>query len=118
MPKPPPPATPPRPDAVAGALLIIAALLIALPLGATAHRALTGPRASGPTPQTLFRINPNAAPAEQLRLLRGVGPALADRIVADRRAHGPFRNADDLRRVKGIGEQLPQRWAADLTFER
>jgi competence protein ComEA len=32
-----------------------------------------------------------------------IGPELARRIVADRQERGPFRDLDDLRRVRGIG---------------
>jgi competence protein ComEA len=49
----------------------------------------------------------NTADAEALQALPGIGPALAGRIVADREAQGPFRTAEDLLRVPGIG---PKRW--------
>jgi competence protein ComEA len=52
-------------------------------------------------------LNINAAGAEALQALPGIGPALAVRIVADREARGPFRTPEDLRRVPGIG---PKRW--------
>jgi competence protein ComEA len=35
--------------------------------------------------------------------LPGIGPVLAGRIVEDRTANGPYRQAADLLRVKGIG---------------
>lgn len=45
--------------------------------------------------------------------LTGVGPSMAPAIIADREVNGPFRNAKDLLRVKGIGpakleKMLPQ----------
>jgi competence protein ComEA len=49
----------------------------------------------------------NSADAEALQALPGIGPALAERIVADREAHGSFRTPEDLLRVSGIG---PKRW--------
>lgn len=49
------------------------------------------------------RIDPNRADAEALQRLPGVGPATAAAIVAAREADGPFRAADDLLRVRGIG---------------
>jgi len=49
-------------------------------------------------------ININTAGAEQLQLLPRVGPALADRIIEFREAHGPFGSVDELVAVKGIGE--------------
>lgn len=52
------------------------------------------------------KLNVNAATAEQLDGLKGIGPSKAVAIVADREANGPFRSVDDLLRVKGIGEKL------------
>jgi DNA polymerase III subunit alpha len=37
------------------------------------------------------------------RQLTGVGPVMCEEILANRETHGPFRTADDLLRVKGIG---------------
>lgn len=52
------------------------------------------------------RIDPNEAPAEELARLPRIGPALAERIIAHRRASGPFRTTHDLREVPGIGEAV------------
>jgi competence ComEA-like helix-hairpin-helix protein len=49
----------------------------------------------------------NRADAGALQTLPGVGPALAERILAYRREHGAFRSMEDLREVPGIG---PKRW--------
>jgi competence protein ComEA len=49
------------------------------------------------------RLDPNAAPAEQLDRLPRVGPELAERIVARRSARGPYRTLADLDSVQGIG---------------
>jgi competence protein ComEA len=57
-----------------------------------------GPAASGAAPLDL-----NAATADQLDALPGIGPVLADRIVAWRTAHGGFTTLDQLREVDGIG---------------
>jgi competence protein ComEA len=46
----------------------------------------------------------NTATAEQLDALPGVGPVLAERIVAYRTEHGGFRSVDELREVDGIGD--------------
>jgi competence protein ComEA len=51
-------------------------------------------------------INLNRASAEQLEQLPGVGPVLAQRIVADREANGPFVTLDDLARVPGVGDAI------------
>lgn len=45
----------------------------------------------------------NYASAEDLCALNGVGPKLADKIVAYREAKGPFKSAADLKKVPGIG---------------
>ena len=49
-------------------------------------------------------VNINTAGVEQLQLLPRVGPALAQRIIEFREAHGPFDSIDELVAVKGIGE--------------
>ena len=46
-----------------------------------------------------FRLDPNTADEEGLCQLPGVGPAMAERIMAAR----PFEGADDLMRVSGVG---------------
>lgn len=51
------------------------------------------------------KVDINAATVDQLQQLNGVGPALAQRIVADRQANGPFKTVDDLKRVSGIGDK-------------
>lgn len=55
------------------------------------------PRAPG------FPIDVNRASEADLTALRGIGPALARRIVAYREANGPFRSVEELVQVKGIG---------------
>ena len=64
------------------------------------------------------RIDPNTADAIQLDRLPGIGPAMADRIVAHRAASGRFTTADDLSAVSGIGPALLERIAPHLTLGR
>lgn len=52
------------------------------------------------------RIDPNRATTIELERLPRVGPGLAERIVAHRQAHGPFRTLGDLDAVSGIGPAL------------
>lgn len=54
-------------------------------------------------------IDPNTADAATLRLLPGIGPGLARRILADREANGPFRSVRDLERIDGIGPRTVDR---------
>jgi comEA protein len=55
------------------------------------------------------RIDVNTAGSAELQLLPGIGPALAERIMQDREANGPFSSVDDLMRVKGIGPRTVAR---------
>lgn len=51
-------------------------------------------------------VNVNSADAETIsEELKGIGMAKAQAIVAYREANGPFKSADDLVLVKGIGER-------------
>ena len=48
-------------------------------------------------------IDINRASAQELERLKGVGPAIAKRIVEYRQAHGSFTRPEDLLNVRGIG---------------
>lgn len=48
-------------------------------------------------------VNINTAGAEELALLPRVGEKAAERIIAYRTEHGPFKKAADLMQVKGFG---------------
>ncbi|MET8544952.1 helix-hairpin-helix domain-containing protein [Kitasatospora sp. NPDC004799] len=60
---------------------------------------------SGPPGAAVPRppVSLNRATLEQLDTLPGVGPTLAQRILAYRTSHGSFRSLDQLRQVSGIG---------------
>ena len=51
-------------------------------------------------------VDLNTADAAGLETLPGIGPVLAQRIVADRDANGPFASLDDLARVSGVGDAM------------
>jgi competence protein ComEA len=59
--------------------------------------------ASGASGEPGAPINVNSASEAQLEALPGIGPTLAAAIVEERERNGPFRSADDLTRVHGIG---------------
>ncbi|MGO4544428.1 ComEA family DNA-binding protein [Paenibacillus sp. 2TAB23] len=52
------------------------------------------------------KLDINRASASELDALKGIGPAKAEAIVADREKNGKFISTTDLLRVKGIGEKL------------
>lgn len=53
----------------------------------------------------------NACTPEELQLIRGIGPVLADRIVKAR----PYRTVNDLRRVEGLGSTTLERMRPYVT---
>ena len=60
-------------------------------------------------------VNVNTADAETISAeLKGVGLSKAKAIVEYREKHGPFRSADDLSLVKGIGERTVDINRADI----
>jgi len=50
------------------------------------------------------RININTATAIELEALPGVGKVLAERIIAHREQHGPFRRTEHLMMVRGFSD--------------
>ncbi|MCL6430393.1 MAG: ComEA family DNA-binding protein [Anaerolineae bacterium] len=78
-------------------------------LGETPLPEPTPPSAANPSPaqpRPGDALNINAASAAELDTLPGIGPVLAQRIVDDREANGPYTSVDDLERVRGIGPSL------------
>lgn len=62
-------------------------------------------------------VNVNTADARALaEALDGVGLAKAEAIIKEREANGPFKDADDLSRVKGLGAKTVERNLANLQF--
>ncbi len=60
---------------------------------------------TAPTPAEPLsdKVDINQADAAELATLPGVGPAVAQRIVDDRRTLGLFQSCADLERVPGVG---------------
>jgi comEA protein len=63
------------------------------------------------------QVNVNTASKEELILLPGIGPGLAERIIAYRREHGLFGSIDDLVEVGGIGEKTLERFRSLAVVE-
>ena len=62
-----------------------------------------------------MKINVNTATTKELCELKGVGPALAKRMVAYRE-DAPFKRGKDLMNVKGISEETLKVWKGQLTY--
>jgi competence protein ComEA len=68
------------------------------------ERAVSLERMSGQGLLTLgLALDPNLAAAADLEALPGIGPVLAQRIVEFREVQGPFKDIEDLQKVKGLG---------------
>lgn len=61
-------------------------------------------------------IDLDIASAIEIETLRGIGPAMAKRIVADRDSLGPFGSLKELERVRGIGPKLAAKIDSSVTF--
>ena len=81
--------------------LVLRSLLLALLLAGSALAATDAPAT---------RVDINTADATALAAaLNGVGLAKAEAIVAHRKEHGPFKSAEQLAEVKGIGLKLVEK---------
>ena len=66
----------------------------------------TGAGPGGTAANSTGTININTATAAELDTLPGVGPVLAERIIAWRNEHGPYPSVDALDAVSGIGAKM------------
>ncbi len=87
------------------ALALITSLLFLLALARTVQDRATAARLgpARPVPGPLHHVDINHAQAAELALLPGVGPTLAQAILARRQTVGPFQSVADLTTVRGIG---------------
>lgn len=86
-----------------------------------AKRESKGKKARGKRPEEKASadtqpIDINAATAEQIEALPGLGPSLAKRVVAHRDSAGPFADLEALCDVRGIGPSLAERLRPLVTF--
>jgi competence ComEA-like helix-hairpin-helix protein len=69
-----------------------------------------------PRPAQHAKVDLDVAGEPEIEALRGVGPSLARRIVAERDSFGPFGSMEGLRRVRGIGPGLVAKLDTTVTF--
>jgi len=91
------------------------ALALALFLSTTALAAGTDSAKGGGSLTGV--VNVNAATAEELSLLPGVGPAKAQAIIRYRTEHGAFKRVEDLSQVKGIGDKQLEKIRPHVALE-
>jgi competence protein ComEA len=53
-----------------------------------------------------LKVNINKASVDELCELKYIGSKLAERIVQYRTEHGPFETAEDIMKVRGIGQKV------------
>lgn len=81
--------------------------------GAGGHGATRRRHAGDNVPR---KVDLDVASEPEIEALRGIGPSLARRIVADRDSFGPFGSAAGLRRVRGVGPALVAKLDTSVTF--
>ena len=68
------------------------------------------------TPAAPSVVDLDIATAAQIETLRGIGPTMAKRIIADRDSLGPFGSLKEFERVRGIGPKLAAKIDSSVTF--
>jgi competence protein ComEA len=99
-----------------GFAAVVSALLIAIWGGIVpAAQSQTNKKpaqATAPAPTKKGRVDVNSADVDTLQTLPGIGPAMAERIVEGR----PYKNLDDLGRVKGLSQSKLDELKNQVTF--
>ncbi|OQA57352.1 MAG: ComE operon protein 1 [Candidatus Omnitrophica bacterium ADurb.Bin277] len=99
---------------IMGTFLVVTFLAGGLTLAA-ATKVHAAPKAAAPAVSAPAMININKANVEELDKIRGIGPAMAQRIVDFRTQNGPFKSVDDLVQVRGIGGSKLQQIKSQVT---
>jgi competence ComEA-like helix-hairpin-helix protein len=66
---------------------------------------VAGVTTAGVVDQQKHLVHLNSCSADDLTRIRGIGPAMARRIIEFRAAHGPFKSMDELCQVAGVGRK-------------
>ena len=70
---------------------------------------------SAPSNNSSNLININTADAKELEKIKGIGPALAGRIIDYRTNNGAFKSTDEIKKVRGIGEKTFDKMKDQIT---
>jgi len=92
--------------------LFVTALMVLAPAAMAAEKSAKTSGSTTTVSATVgseAKVNINTASAKELTTLDGIGAKVAERIVAYRDAHGPFKKPADLRKVEGVGKALWER---------
>lgn len=60
-------------------------------------------------------ININTADAKELEKIKGIGPALAGRIIEYRESNGAFKSIEEIKKVRGIGDKTFEKMRDEIT---
>lgn len=63
------------------------------------------------------KVNINEATKTELMKLAGVGAGSAQKIIEYREAHGPFKKAQDLEKVDGVGKGVIEKNAGRIVVK-
>ncbi|MDW7711123.1 MAG: helix-hairpin-helix domain-containing protein [Deferrisomatales bacterium] len=96
-------------------VMVLAVISLAAGLPPRAAHAADKPAAGAEAPEA--KVNLNTATAEELGNLPGVGEVTAKAILDFRQVNGPFRTADDLLQVRGVGEKKMETLRPLVTVE-
>ena len=108
--------------AAAGLILLLAAPrrgqpIVLLPAPTPAHRSSEAALTQSVEPTSAFPLDMNTASVADLDQLPGIGPSLAQSIIAFRDTNGPFGNLEDLMQVPGIGPRTFEAIRPFITLE-
>lgn len=98
----------------AGYIMIIATVMLSIfaygfLIGRNSNRTdikIAEPTSKASEPTTASgKVNINTATLDEMTVLPGIGPKLAQRIIDHRETNGPFRTVSELTEVEGIGDK-------------
>lgn len=84
----------------------LAVVALAMGLAQFAYAAEKAATAKPVTATAAAMVNINTATADQLTVIKGLGPKKAQAIVDYRKDNGAFKSVEDLKKVPGISEKL------------